>query len=172
MIRKWKTKKIEKMWQFIKNRMMNWMKELFWSIIHSLPPVDSRGSYCNSFVYEKEIRQFFKIKQMKESISNWEIIIIMTVRKKRRARVITQIKFRTTTTTMTTLKTMTMMTTNLEPWVASVCDVLSSSSFFHDKWQSKSGPIRAECWRHGARCWEHLKIYPPQLHTSWPDHPV
>ena len=119
------------MWQFIKNRMMNWMKELFWSIIHSLPPVDSRGSYCNSFVYEKEIRQFFKIKQMKESISNWEIIIIMIVRKKRRARVITQIKFRTTTTTMTTLQTMTMMTTNLEPWVASVCDVLSSSSFFH-----------------------------------------
>ena len=132
------------MWQFIKNRVMNWMKELFWSIIHSLPPVDSRGSYCNSFVYEKEIRQFFKIKQMKESISNWEIIIIMIVRKKRRARVImiTQIKFRTTTTTMTTLKTMTMMTTNLEPWVASVCDVLSSSSFFHDKWQSKSGPIQ------------------------------
>ena len=128
-----KDKKIEKMWQFIKNRMMNWMKELFWSIIHSLPPVDSRGSYCNSFVYEKEIRQFFKIKQMKESISNWEIIIIMIVRKKRRARVITQIKFRTTTTTMTTLQTMTMMTTNLEPWVASVCDVLSSSSFFHDK---------------------------------------
>ena len=120
------------MWQFIKNRMMNWMKELFWSIIHSLPPVDSRGSYCNSFVYEKEIHQFFKIKQMKESISNCEIIIIMIVRKKRRARVImiTQIKFRTT---MTTLKTMTMMTTNLEPWVASVCDVLSSSSFFHDK---------------------------------------
>ena len=123
------------MWQFIKNRMMNWMKELFWSIIHSLPPVDSRGSYCNSFVYEKEIHQFFKIKQMKESISNWEIIIIMIVRKKRRAKVImiTQIKFRTTTTTMTTLQTMTMMTTNLEPWVASVCDVLSSSSFFHDK---------------------------------------
>ena len=57
------------MWQFIKNRMMNWMKELFWSIIHSLPPVDSRGSYCNSFVYEKEIHQFFKIKQMKEIIS-------------------------------------------------------------------------------------------------------
>ena len=116
-------------------RHRNSMKELFWSIIHSLPPVDSRGSYCNSFVYEKEIRQFFKIKQMKESISNWEIIIIMIVRKKRRARVImiTQIKFRTTTTTMTTLQTMTMMTTNLEPWVASVCDVLSSSSFFHDK---------------------------------------
>ena len=110
------------MWQFIKNRMMNWMKELFWSIIHSRPPVDSRGSYCNSFVYEKEIHQFFKIRQMKESISNWEIIIIMIVRKKRRARVITQIKFRTTTTTMTTLQTMTMMTTNLEPWVASVCD--------------------------------------------------
>ena len=115
--------------------MMNSMKELFWSIIHSRPPVDSRGSYSNSFVYEKEIHQFFKIKQMKESISNCEIIIIMTVKKKRRARVImiTQIKFRTTTTTMTTLKTMTMMTTNLEPWVASVCDVLSSSSFFHDK---------------------------------------
>ena len=102
------------MWQLIKKWMMNWMKELFWSIIHSLPPVDSRGSYCNSFVYEKEIRQFFKIKQMKESISNWEIMIIMAVRKKKRARVmimITQIMFMTTLTTMTTMTTMTTLTT-------------------------------------------------------------
>ena len=101
------------MWQFIKNRMMNSMKELSWSIIHSLPPVDSRGSYCNSFVYEKEIHQFFKIKQMKESISNCENIIIMIVKKKRRARVmimITQIMFLTMMTTMKTMTTMTTMT--------------------------------------------------------------
>ena len=35
-----------------------------------------------------------------------------------------------------------------------------------DRWQSRSGPIRAERWRHEAKRWEHPKMYPPVLYPG------
>ena len=41
-----------------------------------------------------------------------------------------------------------------------------------DRWQSRSGPIRAERWRHEAKRWEHPKMYPLEQYPCPPNLPA